>query len=468
MLTLRSGPAGRPADGVTRRAALKAGFLGLTGLGLPDYLRAKAAAPSSPATSVILIWLDGGPSQLETFDPKPDAPSEYRGPWGAIDTAVPGTRVSALMPDVARVADKVSLVRSLHHDTGDHFAAAHWMATGRFGATTGNKAAKFPSLGSYVSRVKGSNRPGLPAYVGLPAAESVYLFPGYMGAAYLGGPFEPFDVDRQQKYLGVNSGVRVGSPKWLGSLGGAGPAKAAPPLDPLADPSADRVGLLRRLDTVRREVDASGQMDALDHFQRKALDLVLGSQARAAFDLDREDPRTADRYGTSPWARYTLMARRLVEAGVTFVTVDMPYWDDHSSLLKGHGAKVPVVDRAVAALVEDLDDRGLLDTTLVLVMGEFGRTPRINTGLPADPTPGRDHWGNAISVLVAGGGLKPGVVVGKTNGKAEHPIDRALVPADLLATVYHQLGIDRTLAFKDHTGRPFSIMDEGTPIAELV
>jgi uncharacterized protein (DUF1501 family) len=208
-------------------------------------------------------------------------------------------------------------------------------------------------------------------------------------------------------------------------------------------------------------------MDTMDRFQQQAMDLVLGSAAREAFDLDKEDPRAADRYGQGPWAQYTLMARRLVEAGVTFVTVDMPHWDDHSNIKDGHGYKLPHVDRAVGALMEDLQARGLLESVLVVVMGEFGRTPRINTGQPGIPIPGRDHWGDAISVLLAGGGLRGGQVIGATNDKAEHPVERPLKPGDLLATIYRYLGIDPTLAFRDHAGRPIPILDEGKAIHEV-
>ena len=196
--------------------------------------------------------------------------------------------------------------------------------------------------------------------------------------------------------------------------------------------------------------------------------MILGGRAREAFDVEKEDPRIADKYGRGPWGRYTLMARRLVEAGVAFVTVDMPHWDDHSNIKEGHGYKLPHVDRAVSALLDDLGARDLLDRVLVMVMGEFGRTPRINTGQPGIPIPGRDHWGDAISVLMAGGGLKAGQVVGKTTPKAEHPVDRPLKPADVLATVYRVLGIDTTLAFKDHSGRPIPILDEGKPIEEIL
>ena len=437
---------------------LRAGVLGVTGFGMADLfkLRAETGAVTN-RKSVILIWLDGGPSQLETYDPKPDAPVEYRGPFGVEKTTIPGVCVSSLMPQTARHMKNISLVRSIHHDNGDHFAAAHWMTTGRFGSTSVNLPQKYPSVGSYVARVQGASRPGGPAYVGEPAAEAVDLGPGDMGAAYLGGPYNPFDVDREMKYLGSNDTRRVRSPKWLTTLGGSS-----------SEQLADRSNLLKRLDTLRRDVDASGTAETMDRFQQQALDLVLGSQAREAFDLDREDPRTADRYGISPWGRYTLMARRLVEAGVTFVSVDMPHWDDHSSIERGHGGKVPVVDQAVGALLDDLIERGMLDDVMVIVMGEFGRTPRINTGQPGIPIPGRDHWGNAISVMMAGGGLKGGVVVGRTNDKAEHPIERAMYPSSVLSTVYEVLGVDPTLNFKDHTGRPVPILDHPEPIRELL
>lgn len=465
MLEIMANQVGRNCQGVTRRAALKAGLLGFGGLALADVLRAKANSPALRSDlSVILIWLDGGPSQLETFDPKPEAPAEYRGPWGALRTTVPGTLVSELMPEVARRAHKVSLIRSLHHDNGDHFAAGHWMLTGRFGATAANQASKYPSLGSIIAKVKGSITPGLPPYVGLPAAHAIYVYPGYMGAAYLGAAYNPFDVDRVRKYLPATDHTRVRTPRWLSSM--ATPAGAQPLFT--LEATQQRLDLLKQLDTLRRDVDRSGVMASMDHFQQQAIDLILGSKARDAFDIEQEDPRTLDRYGTSVWGQYTAMARRLVEAGVRFVTVDMPHWDDHSSLEKNHGRKVPVVDRAVGALIDDLDDRGMLDRVMVVVMGEFGRTPKINKGLPNDPVPGRDHWGQAISVLVAGGGLAQGIVVGRTNDKAEHPVERPLKPADLLATIYHQLGIDTEMTFNDPTGRPIPILDQSEPIRELV
>jgi hypothetical protein len=458
MLELRNADPSRNCSGFTRRTALKAGFLGLTGLSLPDLLRMRAqGAATKRDTAVILLWLDGGPSHMETYDPKPESPSEYRGPWGAIDTNVPGIRISESLPNHARHADKMVFVRSLHHDTGDHFAGAHWMLTGRFGSTTFNLPQKFPSVGAFAARVRGANRPGLPAFVGLPAAQSIYLFPGYQGAAYLGADCNPFDVDREQSYLAANSTLDIRRPRCLDNF----TQKESGRLD-------DRLGLLDRFDHFRRDLDTSGTMAALDEYQQQALDMILGGEARAAFDLEGEDPRLADRYGSGPWGRYTLMARRLVEAGVTFVTVDMPHWDDHSNIKDGHAYKLGPLDRAVGALMEDLADRGLLDHVLVVVMGEFGRTPRINTGQPGIPIPGRDHWGNAISAMLAGGGLRTGQVVGATNDKAEYPVDRAMTPDHLLATVYHVLGIDTSLAFKDHAGRPIPILDGTPPIAEVI
>jgi hypothetical protein len=458
MLQLQQGPVTRNCQGISRRSALKAGFLGILGMSLPDLFRLRAqGSATAKDKAVILLWLDGGPSHLETYDPKPDAPAEYRGPYGVIDTNVPGIRISEMLPHHARHADKMVLVRSLHHDNGDHFAAAHWVLTGRLGSNFQQLAQKYPSVGSYVARVRGPNRPGLPAYVGLPAAQSVYLFPGYQGAAYLGPQYNPFDVDREQKYLAANSTMRVRTPKWLSSF------------DRLpAGQSQDRLGLLASFDKIRRDLDQSGIMDAMDRYQQQAIEMILGGKARQAFDIDKEDPRAADRYGTGPWGQYTLMARRLVEAGVSFVTVDMPHWDDHSNIKQGHGYKLPHLDLAVGALLDDLKDRGLLDSVLVLVVGEFGRTPRINNGQPGIPIPGRDHWGNAFSAMLAGGGLRGGQVIGATNARGEHPVSRAMKPGTVLATIYHVLGIDPELSFKDHTGRPVPILDDPEPIREVV
>lgn len=459
MIHIQQGKTRANCQGMTRRTAIKAGVLGALGLSLPDVLRARADAPSAQRrdTSVILIWLDGGPSHLESFDPKPDAPAEYRGPYQTIQTSIPGVRFADRVPQHARHANRMNFVRSLHHDNGDHFAAAHWMLTGKFGATAGSQAPRYPSIGSYAARIVGSRERGMPPYVGLPAAQSVYLFPGYAGASYLGPAYDPFQVDNVTRYLGSNSNVEIRRARCVQNL-----TEPAPGL------ISERAGILQSLDTMERNLDRSGAMDTLDRYQRQALDLIMSSRARVAFDLDREDPRIAERYGRSPWGRYTLMARRLVEAGVTFVTVDMPYWDDHSGIENGHDIKLRPMDQAVGALMDDLIERGLFESTLVVVMGEFGRTPRINTGQPGIPVPGRDHWGNAFSAVLAGGGLKEGVVVGRTNVRGEHPVERALRPSDIHATIYHVLGIDPNQTFRDHSGRPHPILDDGRAIAELI
>lgn len=448
--------------GLSRRSFLQAGFLGVTGLSLADFyrLRAAQAAAGKPAgrqTACILIWLDGGPSQLETYDPKPEAPPEVRGPYGAIETSVKGIRLSETLPGHARWAHRMAFIRSVHHDNGDHFAAAHWMLTGRFGATGADKDPRYPSVGSYVARVRGPNRPDLPAYVGVPAAESVYLFPGYQGAAYLGSQYNPFDADWDRRYIGANSDTRIGTPPMFR-------------VDGSRLRLAKRAGLLEKLDLLRRDVDRNGAIASMDHYTQQAVNLLLSPSVREAFDLDAEPAYIAERYGNSPWCRYTLLARRLVERGVTFVTVDMPHWDDHDNIKEAIRPKCAAMDRAVSSLVQDLDERGLLQHVLVVVMGEFGRTPKLNNGLPAlgRTIPGRDHWGQAISVMMAGGGLRMGQAVGATNEHAEHPVESPYRPEDVLATIYHVLGIDPSLEFPDRQGRPVSILPGGSPIRELV
>jgi hypothetical protein len=458
MLEIHHNTAASNCQGTSRRTAIKAGVLGFAGLSLADLLRLQAAGTTSGnKKSVILMWLDGGPSQLETYDPKPEAPAEYRGPFGAISTNVPGIQLSATLPLHAKHADKMVFVRSLHHGTGDHFAGAHWMLTGRFGSTSANKQQKYPSVGSYVARTKGGNQSGMPAYVGLPAAHSVYIYPGYQGAAYLGQAYNPFDVQTTQRYLSATYKSKIKPPECLQNF-----------KQMKGDRTSKRMSLLNQLDRLDRQIDQSGVMETSDRYQQEAMNIILGGKAREAFDIEREDPKTRDRYGRGPWGHYTLLARRLVESGVSFVTVDMPHWDNHSGIEKGHGSKLLRVDRAVSALMDDLQARGMLDDVLLVVMGEFGRTPRLNKGQPGIPIPGRDHWGNAISAMLAGGGLKGGQVIGATNEKAEHPVKRAIKPHDLLATVYHVLGIDPTQSFQDHAGRPVPILTEGRPIREVV
>jgi hypothetical protein len=446
----------RHGGGYSRRGFLKVGCLGAAGLTLADVLRARAlAGPAGPAprdASVILIWLDGGPPQHETYDPKPEAPPEFRGPLKAIPTAVPGVQLSELLPHHARLLDKLSIIRSMYHDNGDHFAAAHWMLTGYLGSNASDMSPQYPSAASIIAKLKGPRKPAIPAYVGVPQTHSVGLVPGYHGAAYLGVGYNPFIADgdpNSEDYQVPNLALPVG-----------------------VDPSraSGRRGLLGAFDSARRDVDASGLMEGLDRFDQEAFSIVLGRAARQAFDLSKEDPRLRDRYGRDQWCQSALLARRLVEAGVRFVTLTFSGWDFHSSLESGVKRVLPLLDSAVGSLVEDLESRGLLDSTIIMVMGEFGRTPRLNsTGVPgADSAPGRDHWGNVMSVLVAGGGFARGRTIGASNSKGEVPKDRPVRPQDLMVTLYRQLGINPETSFTNRAGRPIPIGSDGQLITELL
>jgi hypothetical protein len=420
-------------------------------------LRARAAArtdgrDASRDGSVILIWLDGGPPQHETYDPKPEAPAEFRGPLKAIPTALPGVQLSELLPQHARLLDRMSLIRSMYHDNGDHFAAAHWMLTGYLGSNAADLPPQYPSAASIIAKIKGPKKSGIPAYVGLPTTHSVGLVPGYHGAAYLGVGYNPFAADGDPN----SEGYQVPN---LALASGVDLARAQ-----------DRRGLLGAFDHARRDADASGLMRGLDRFDQEAFSIVLGHAARRAFDLSKEDPRLRDRYGRHEWCQSALLARRLIEAGVRFVTLTFSGWDFHSSLESGMKRVLPLIDSAVGSLVEDLECRGLLDSTTVIVMGEFGRTPRMNTtGVPgSDPVPGRDHWGNVMSVLVAGGGFARGAIIGASNAKGEVPRDRPVRPQDFVVTLYQQLGISPETSFNNRAGRPISIGSDGHVIRELL
>ncbi len=435
----RSG--GRQCNGVNRRGFLRVGRLGLAGLTMADVLRlrAKAAAQggSSRDTAVIQIYLQGGPTHIDTYDPKPDAPREIRGEFAPIATKVPGVQLCELLPKHAQLLDKMTLIRSLHHDTPDHGLGTHWIMTGFQPNTSFLRTNDRPSVGSIVAKLRGSNAPGLPPYVGLPRP------PQFGQAAYLGAGYNPFTVN------GDPSGnVRVRNLEPPGSL--------------TLDRLEDRHSLLDHLDRLDRARDASGLMDGIDHFTAQAYAMVTGPSARRAFDLDLEDPRWRDRYGRTPLGQSCLLARRLVEAGVTFVTItDFDNWDHHGGIFPACRRQLPRLDEAVSALVDDLHQRGLADRVLVLVWGEFGRTPRITNN-------GRDHWPGAMSALVAGGGLKMGQVIGATTRKGESPIERPVRPEDLLQTVYHVLGIDPLHDFPNESGRPMPVLNRGSAIGELI
>ena len=455
MVRVELGGTRRYCDGLSRRSFVQLGVAGLATAGLPQVLRAKEQSSSAKNTSCILIWLDGGPSHMDLYDLKPDAPEQYRGIWNPIPTNVPGMEISELFPLQARCADKFSLVRSLHHDNGDHFAAGHILLTGRPGATGADTPGRSPFVGSIVTKMTGPRKIGMPANVAVPYAMSIGLRPGYFGANYLGVAHNPFETEGDPN----SANFQVQNVNLPGGLSIAR-------LD-------DRAGLARHFDKMRRDVDSSGIIDAMDRFERQAYDLVAGAEARRAFDMSLEDPRQRDRYGRHSWPQSMLLARRLVEAGTTFVTVHLGGWDHHWDLKAGMERNLPIVDQGVSALLEDLSQRGLWDSTLVMLMGEFSRTPRMNDGgnggAPMSMgTPGRDHWGNAMFCLMGGGGVQGGRIVGSTNRLGEAPQDHPVTAADIHHTLFHVLGVDPEVHFLNHAGRPVSALEPGAVIHELL
>jgi hypothetical protein len=433
-------------DGLSRRNFLRVGALGLGGLTLPDLLRAQAQGASrtgkSPSSkAVIQVVLSGGPSHMETYDPKPEAPTGYRTDVKAMATCVPGISVSELMPGTARAMDKMAILRSLTHETSDHFAGLHWILTGFTSTQQQQNQNERPSIGSIVAKLKGANGSGVPPYVGM--SEGAIFGGLFQGGSYLGPGYNPFNLN--------------GDP-----TGDMKVRNLEPPKGLTLDRLEDRKALLARLDTINRHRDLSGTMDGLDKFTTQAYEMVTGPNARQALDLSREDPRLRDKYGRTRIGQSCLLARRLVESGVTFVTIAEGNWDHHATVAQMCRQQVPPLDAAVTSLVEDLYDRGLADSVLVVVWGEFGRTPRLNGA------GGRDHWPGSMSAMLAGGGLRMGQVIGATNRKGEQPTERPLRPEDVIRTVYHVLGVDPHHEFPNESGRPMAVMNQGRAIAELV
>lgn len=456
-----------------RRSFLRGSLLaGGTGLSLPDLLRLQAVARDSenknldPKTAVIQIWLGGGPSQFETFDPKPDAPVEIRGPYGSIQTKFPGVLFCEKMPLTSQVIDRTAIIRSVTHATNGHFVGAHWCSTGYPGDTG---QVTHPSSGAIASKFCGPRREGLPGYVLLTEEQTRNPVIGeVMSASYLGAAHTGFTVF-QDPFHDAFDATKVRQ--------ATANLKLADEMT--IDRAGDRKSLLSRLDRLARDVDASGEIDGLDEFNQTALQMVTSGEARRAFDLQRESTETRERYGMHRWGQMGLLARRLVEAGVTFVTLntapDSLCWDWHRNIVndnrpadgsdgptRGMDVSGPPLDQMLSALVDDLYDRGLDRKVLLVVWGEFGRTPRINK------TGGRDHWGALMSILVAGGGLKVGQVLGASNDKGEVPVDRPISPTDVLATMYRHLGIDSTAHTVTREGRPIPLLPNGKPISELL
>src|SRR6516162_5699263 len=435
MLNLWSERKAGQCDGSTRRDFLKAGVLGLGSLALSDLLRfrARATQEGRPTrnTSVVWLWLGGGPTHVETFDPKMSAPAEFRSIVGAVKTNVPGIEIGGVFPKMARSADKMAFVRSFAHNNSGHGGGTHWVMTGYdFPPADNGMGQNRPGLGAIMARHRGANNPttGLPNYVRLGGILGD-------GPSWLGPAFGPFDTNGNARN---NMNLQVA----LQRLG-------------------ERRNLLRTFDTLNRDIDRTGLMQGLDSFETQAFDLLL-SRAREVFDINRENPRTRDMYGNNRLAQQMLLARRLCEAGIGFVTIEFGGWDMHGQIAQGMRNLGPQVDHAVSAFVQDIHNRGQENDILLVITGEFGRTPRINGGA------GRDHWAPLSTLALAGGGLKMGQVVGESTSKAETPKTKPITPQDLMATVFHVLGMPQDLHYKDTSGRPTPMIDGGKPIAELV
>jgi hypothetical protein len=428
--------------GVSRRGILQAGVLGLTGLTLADWLRIQSvrAAEDRPTrdVSVILIWKGGGPSHIDTWDLKPNIPIEYRGDFRPIPTRVPGIQISEHLPRSAQEMDKFSLLRSVTHPDAGHESASHYLLTG-YKPTNDIPSNEMPSYGSIVAHERGPRLPGVPAYLAVPTP------PRSTAAAYLGVANNPFAV-------GSDPNAGNFSVRNLALPNGITMARLE-----------DRRRLLGTLDQLRRDTDQTGLMDGFDAFTRKAFEMVLSPAAQKAFDINKEPQATRDRYGRHTLGQSCLLARRLIEAGVRFVTINAGGWDTHANNFEAlKKQKLPQFDEAWSALVQDLHQRGQLDSTLLLVWGEFGRTPRINKDA------GRDHWPGAMSVVLAGGGLKGGQAVGQSDARAEYPKERPLTPEDVLATMYRVLGVDQNIEYLNEAQRPVKVLNAGEPIRELV
>lgn len=428
MLTFLSDKRNPSCDGVSRRDFLRVGSLGMAGLTLPNLLRAQAAAnemgESVRQKSVIWVWLAGGPTHVETFDPKMTAPVEYRSMTGEVKTPLAGVTFGGTFPKLAALAGRMAIVRSFAHGSSSHGAGTQLVMTGYSGRNSTH-----PSLGSIVAKAHGITHPatGMPTYVRMGRIRDDG--PGWLGAAY--SPFDPGGQARKDMNLGV-----------------------------VAERLAGRWNLLNQLDNVSRSVDGSGMMAGMDGFEQQAFELILGS-AKDAFDVNKEDAKTRARYGGG-LGENLLKARRLCEAGCRFITASYGGWDMHGGILKGLKSRAGNVDQGVSALIEDLDQRGMLDNTLVVITGEFGRTPRINK------RGGRDHWGRLCTLALAGGGLRMGQVIGESSPRVEVPATTPIRPQDLMATILKMYGLDPRLQFVNNAGRPTYLIEDGAPIPELI
>ena len=427
---------GRLCNGASRRDFLRVGGLGAVGAAALLKAQAASAGPAdhARAKSVILVFLGGGLSHHDTFDPKPDAPDDIRGKYSTIPSVIPGLRVGEKIPLLARSLDKVALVRSGAHNNDHHETATNWVLSGRFGTPFGD----YPAIGAVVAHETGFTGT-LPPYVAVPRNPS---FTWELGkSAFLGGRFESFKAgDPSQPNYRVQDLSADGTS---------------------ARQTARRDTLLKAVDGLAKRVEGNDQIATYDEFHQKARQMVLSTEARTAFAVDREPAALRDKYGRNTAGQSMLLARRLVESGVRFVTVNYAGWDHHAKIFDNLDKKLPEFDRAVSALIEDMYSRGTFENTLLVVMGEFGRTPKINKDA------GRDHWGPAGSMLFAGAGVKPGLVLGKTDKHGAYTTQRPVAPADVAYTILDSLGIDPRKQIYTPDGRPLEILDHGETVQEL-
>jgi uncharacterized protein (DUF1501 family) len=429
----------RRCDGQSRRDFLRVGAVGGLGLTLPGLLSQSRAASEKKnkarAKSVILVYLGGGLSHHDSFDPKPDAPAEVRGKYKPIDTVVPGLRISEMVPRIARMMNRLTLVRSGAHNNDHHETATNWVMSGRFGSAFGD----YPAIGAVVAHETGFHGK-LPPYVAVPRNPS---FTWELGkSAYLGGRYESF---------------KTGDPNT--------PDFKVQDVSPAEKLSAKRAGrrksLLAAVDGLAKQVEGNDLIATYDEFHERAASMILSSEARGAFSIEKESDRLRERYGRNTFGQSCLLARRLVERGVRFVTVNNGGWDHHAKIWEGLGHRLPEFDCGFSALIEDMDSRGMLADTLVLAMGEFGRTPKINKDA------GRDHWAPAASLIFAGAGVRRGFVLGQTDKQGAFATRRPVAPGDVACTIYEALGIDPRKQLTAPDGRPIEILDKGENVKEL-
>ena len=481
-------PTWLPGHEQNRRTMIQSALLGLGALGLPQLLQEQILALSGAKKkrSVIVLWQDGGPTHLETFDPKPDAPSEYRGELGAIPTTLSGVAYCEVLPRLAQLAHLTCVVRSLHQPSSDHVVGSHNVLTGWNDETEGGKS-RYPDFGAVLSRMRSGVED---AEIAIGASTDPRLAKGMRAP----GRATMHDRNALPRYIDIGSGLHRGGPAFLGPIDGPFQVAGDPSKPGFVIQNLQSVSDLQRLIARRQVLDdldrlnsvspsdmaASESFAALSGFRQQAFDLLSGGGGAKAFDLSRETPEVRARYGLHLAGQQCLLARRLVEAGVGIVAVrfspdgrgdydrTMIGWDDHAvhgNIFEIMRQRGPQFDQSVSALIEDLEQRGMRDDVLLVVMGEFGRTPRIHVHKGC---PGREHWGPAGCALLYGGGLAMGQIVGSTNDKGEHPHDRPLTYQSLLATMYHALGVDPAHTFINQAGRPVPVLSAGEPIAELL